>query len=298
VLSTPAVLRSLIDDWGLTDPIVSSHAGGMNSQTWLVTDGSARWIAKTVPPAARRRFAGGLAVALQAGTSGVPVGSPRSTRSGHSFALIDGQPLALLAFVEGRELDGRTGAQQRTMGRTLGRVHRALIGVEIPEADRFHWVDPSAPHLAVRSWVRPAVEDALEEWERIPPDSLTWSLLHTDPAPEAFRLDAASGVCGLIDWDTGMFGPLMYDVASAVMYLGGPGRAGSFLSAYLAEGTITGSEVERSLASTLRLRWVVQADYFARRIAEGDLTGIDGPPDNENGLEDARRGLRRPVREA
>jgi len=31
----------------------------------------------------------------------------------------------------------------------------------------------------------------------------------------------------------------------------------------------------------------VQADYFARRIVERDLTGIDGPADNGKGLEDA-----------
>jgi hypothetical protein len=36
----------------------------------------------------------------------------------------------------------------------------------------------------------------------------------------------------------------------------------------------------------------VQADYFAWRIAENDLTGIAGPEENEKGLEDARRFLR------
>jgi hypothetical protein len=35
----------------------------------------------------------------------------------------------------------------------------------------------------------------------------------------------------------------------------------------------------------------VQADYFARRITNHDLTGIAGPADNEKGLEDARRRL-------
>jgi hypothetical protein len=35
----------------------------------------------------------------------------------------------------------------------------------------------------------------------------------------------------------------------------------------------------------------VQADYFARRIAEHDLTGITGPADNEKGLDDARQWL-------
>jgi hypothetical protein len=33
------------------------------------------------------------------------------------------------------------------------------------------------------------------------------------------------------------------------------------------------------------------ADYFARRIAAGDLTGIDGPEGSEPGLEDPRQAL-------
>jgi len=32
-----------------------------------------------------------------------------------------------------------------------------------------------------------------------------------------------------------------------------------------------------------RFRWAVQADYFARRIASNDLTGISGPRDNRAG---------------
>jgi Ser/Thr protein kinase RdoA (MazF antagonist) len=298
VLSTSAVVASLVEEWGLGDPVVSPHHGGMNSQTWLVADGSDRWVAKAVPPDARRRFAGGLAVAVRAATSGVPVGSPRPTRTGDLFTVVDRQPLALLAFVDGRELDGRSDAEQRIMGRTLARVHRALVGAPIAEVDRFHWLDLLAAHLAVRPWVRPAIEAALAEWASIPPESLTWGLLHTDPAPEAFRWDAETGVCGLIDWDLGLVGPLMYDVASAVMYLGGPHRADRFVRAYLAEGAIEPSELERSLAAMLRLRWAVQADYFARRIASDDLTGIDGPAGNEKGLEDARLGLTRPGRGA
>jgi hypothetical protein len=31
------------------------------------------------------------------------------------------------------------------------------------------------------------------------------------------------------------------------------------------------------------------ADYFTRRIAAGDLTGIDAPEGHEQGLEDPRR---------
>jgi homoserine kinase type II len=56
---------------------------------------------------------------------------------------------------------------------------------------------------------------------------------------------------------------------------------------------LAAAEVEHGLAPMLRFRWAVQANYFAWRIAENDLTGISGPPENEKGLEDARRALTR-----
>jgi hypothetical protein len=54
---------------------------------------------------------------------------------------------------------------------------------------------------------------------------------------------------------------------------------------------VSADEVERGLAVMVRFRWAVQADYFARRIATGDLTGIDSAAENENGLADAQAGL-------
>jgi hypothetical protein len=56
-------------------------------------------------------------------------------------------------------------------------------------------------------------------------------------------------------------------------------------------GLLGAAEVEHGLAPMLRFRWAVQADYFAWRIAGNNLTGINGPQDNEKGLEDARRSL-------
>jgi homoserine kinase type II len=175
----------------------------------------------------------------------------------------------------------------------LARVHRILAGATVAGAHRFHWIDTRAPHLAVRPWVRPAVSGAVAAFDRLDPASLTWGLLHADPAPEAFRCDPTTGRCGLIDWPAALTGPLMYDVASAVMYVGGPRRAATLLSAYLRDGVLTRAEVDRTLPVMLRLRWAVQAYYFAGRIATRDLTGIDDPAENEKGLEDARRWLAR-----
>ena len=139
--------------------------------------------------------------------------------------------------------------------------------------------------------MRPAIAGALAAWDLLPPASLSWGLLHTDPAPEAFLLDADTGECGLIDWDTGMHGPLMYDLASAVMYVGGPDRAETLIDAYFEHPVLDGAEVARTLRPMLRLRWAIQADYFARRLSAGDLTGIENADENEVGLEDARVGL-------
>ena len=132
--------------------------------------------------------------------------------------------------------------------------------------------------------------DALTALQRREP---TWphGLLHADPAPGAFRHDATTGHCGIIDWSSAHYGPLLYDLASAVMYLGGVRRAAAMTDAYLSAGILTEREVADGLPVMLRFRWAVQADYFAWRITAKDLTGVTGPEENEKGLEDARCAL-------
>ncbi|MFD2766483.1 phosphotransferase enzyme family protein [Micromonospora eburnea] len=285
-------LRScLADVWGVTDATVEPHHGGMNSATWFVTAGEERWVVKAVVPASRRSFLGGLTVAGHVEAAGIPAGAPAATRQGKTFTDVGGIPLALLRRVDGDEMSGGTSDEQRLVGRTLGRVHEALREVSVEDADRFHWVDVQAAHLAVRPWVRPAVAAAVAAYEALDPSTLSWGLLHTDPAPEAFLLDRRTGVCGLIDWSVAIRGPLLYDLASAVMYVGGPQRAGCLIEAYLTSGTLTRAEVEYGLLTMLRFRWAVQADYFGRRLTTGDLTGLAGDEGNEKGLEDARQQL-------
>jgi Ser/Thr protein kinase RdoA (MazF antagonist) len=289
--STSTIASSLADEWSLGTPTIEPHDRGMNSRTWLVTNGPDRYVAKAVPPDAHRRFVSGLAVASRVQAAGIPVGAAIPTREGRSFVRLDGGTLALLTFVSGAGLVGDSDSEQRLIGATLAGGHRALIGQQVPDADRFHWIDPAAEHLGIRDWVRPAIVRVLASWEQLPPASLSWGLLHSDPAPDAFLLDPATGVCGLIDWDMGLLGPLMYDVASAVMYVGGPDHGAAVIDAYLSQRVLKPAEVERSLGPMLRMRWAVQADYFARRIATNDLTGIASPDENEEGLEDARVGL-------
>lgn len=282
---------ALAEHWGLPDTAVEVHDGGMNSATWFVARGGERWVAKAVVPDARRSFAGGLAVAGHVSAGGIPAGPPVLTRQGSELTDVDGVPLALLTWVAGEGLASESPNAQHLIGTTLARAHAVLARVPVGDAEQFHWVDVDAPHLAVRPWIRPAVTAAVAAYDVLAARPLSWGLLHTDPAPDAFRRDPGTGACGLIDWSVAMHGPLLYDLASAVMYVGGPEHAGDLVTAYLAAGVLGRAEVEHGLPVLLRFRWAVQADYFARRLTAGDLTGIASAADNEKGLADAHQAL-------
>lgn len=284
----------LAERWGLAGADVRPHHGGMNSATWFVTANQStnqsanqkRYVAK----AAAGWFPGGIAVADALARRGFASGAPVRTTDGRLTVEVGGdkhgERLALLTFVAGAPL---TSADQHAIGTTLAEAHRLLRDVGVAGEVGMDWVDPDAAHLGLRPWLRGAVAGAVQDLAAAGP--LTTGLLHADPAPEAFV-----GRDGLIDWGVAMRGPLLYDVASALMYLGEDGQ--TFLAAYRDGGTIPDAELRDALPVLLRFRYAVQADYFARRIATGDLTGIADAADNEQGLEDARRGLARPRHQA
>jgi homoserine kinase type II len=194
--------------------------------------------------------------------------------------------------VPGRELDRHDPVDQQFWGDTLGAAHRALAGFDDPHLGRFHGVRPDAPHLAVEPWVRPAVVEALAAAARLTvTDQLTYGVLHGDPAPGAFRLDAATGRLGLIDWGSAATGPLAYDAASAAMYAGGLSSAGELLDGYLAAGAVSRDELDAALPTMLRLRYAVQADHFAHRLHVDGRTGRGDPSEHLVGLHEARDGL-------
>jgi homoserine kinase type II len=291
MLTEESARRCLAQEWNRPRATLTRLDGGMGSRTWTVDDAGRRWVLKAVAPALGANLAGGLAVASGLDAAGIPAGAPAPTRTGALTATSGGHRLGLLAWVPGNPLTGEGERERRLIGTTLGQVHRALSAVAVPATQRFHWVDPDAGHLSLRPWLRPAVAAAVAALERPGAPAWTTGLLHADPAPEAFRLDPATGRCGIIDWSTALRGPLLYDLASAVMYLGGPATATDMTEAYLATGALSPAEAEADLTLMLRFRWAVQADYFARRITANDLTGIAGPHENEKGLEDARRAL-------
>ncbi|HEY2553315.1 MAG TPA: phosphotransferase [Streptosporangiaceae bacterium] len=277
--------------WGLDGARITELGGGMGSRTWVVERDAGRWVAKAVAEIGSAQFAGGLQLALHLEQAGLRAGAPVPASTGGLTVAGPGESLALLTWVPGEPLTAGSEADQLVLGRTLGEVHAALAGLRPESAQRFHWVDPAVGYLDLRPWLRPAIAAAVAALEEADPGEMTHGMLHADPSPDAFLFDPRSGRCGVIDWSYSIRGPLLYDVASAVMYLGGPAPAAPFIGEYLKAGLLGGAELDGGLLPMLRFRWAVQANYFAWRISTGDMTGISGPAENETGLEDARRAL-------
>jgi Ser/Thr protein kinase RdoA (MazF antagonist) len=273
--------------WGMRGAEVKPLGGGMNSETWLVEHEGSTYVAKAVSPAAAADLVAGGEVATTLARSGFVTGHPVPTRDGRM--VLTEPALALLQHVPGRELDGETDEEQEWIASTLAGVHSAAHPTLGPSTATFamDWLSPQMPGVEAYPWLMAVIEAVRVETD---PLTVTWSGLHTDPAPEAFIHDDLSGVTGLIDWTGARRGPVLYDVASAVMYLGGTEHASAFLSTYLSQGPLSAEEMQH-LDAFRRFREAVQGAYFAGRLATHDLTGGIEQADNEKGLNDARRRL-------
>ena len=278
----PAVVAR---EWGLRVDAVELTIGGMNSLTATVATTSGRFIAKWVPAADREGLIRGAHTARAMSDLGIRAGAPALTRSGAvTTAFLDGE-LALLEEVTGVPLSNSQ-ADQADWGSSLATVHAAQP--QSPGAGFYEWLADNAEDPLHPRWVREAVAIVYTEYAGLPP--LTWALLHTDPAPEAFLRDTAGNI-GIIDWTGSVPGPALYDVASAVMYAGGEAHARPMLAAYARVSAMPTTELHGHLRSLRRLRAGVQADYFSRRLHQNDLTGVDSTDDNAQGLTDAREML-------
>jgi homoserine kinase type II len=291
VLAAEHIQAALRTNWHRVASECTPLPGAMNSAAWLVMESANRYVAKLVPARHRSQFEAGLLAAERLSTTGIPAGAPVRAASGALTVVMDGRVLALLRYVPGRQLDSRDPVDQQRWGATLAATHHALAGFHHPGLVRFHWLRPGAAHLSIEPWTRPAVTAAVAAVAKLSvTDLLSYGVLHGDPHPGAFLFDESTRHTGLIDWGGVGAGPLMYDVASAVMYAGA-GAATELLGGYLEVGPLPPDEVHATLPTMLRFRWAVQADYFAQRIRANDRTGLADPSENWAGLHDARDAL-------
>jgi homoserine kinase type II len=263
--------------WDLKPLELEVLAGGMNSAAWLASTGEWRVVVKAVG-LEDTAFEPGLELAARLDEAGLRTGRPRSSKQGCLVESVDGRQVAVLEYVDGVELEP---ADQVAIGDLLGRVHSAAA---LDAGELTEWLQfllPFEDCLDLEPWIRPAVERAVGDAVALGP--VSWAWLHGDPAAEAFR-QQDDGEVALIDWGSAMQGPILYDVASAVMYNGDP-----VVPAYLSRRPDLADELERGLPTFLRVRYAVQAGYFAWRITNNILTGISDPAENLKGLTDARR---------
>lgn len=262
--------------WDLKSVGLEVLAGGMNSAVWLAFGGGWRVVVKAVG-LDDSGFGPGLELAARLDDAGVRTGRPRVSKHGRFVERVDGRQVAVLEYVDGVELGP---ADQAAIGDLLGRVHSAAAVEPGATADWLRFLLPFEESVDLEPWIRPAVEGAVADAIALGP--VSWAWLHGDPAAEAFR-QQDDGEVALIDWGGAMRGPILYDVASAVMYNGDP-----VVPAYLRRRPDLTGELKRGLPTFLRVRYAVQAGYFAWRITNNILTGIAGPADNHQGLAHAR----------
>jgi Ser/Thr protein kinase RdoA (MazF antagonist) len=273
--------RVLREHWDLEPSQVEPLVGGMGSLTWLAASDGWRVVVKTVD-GRDNGFAHGLDFAARLADGGMTTGRPLPSRAGRLAERLEDRVVGVLEYVDGTPL-GQDEDDQRAVGQLLAQVH-TMSAVEPGDLESWlgivtQWDD----YLDLEPWIRPACESAVTDALAL--DGLSWSGLHGDPAAEAF-LRQPTGELALIDWGAAMHGPILYDVASAVMYAGSPDHV---VPSYLDRRPDLTDELHRGLDTFLRVRYAVQAAYFAWRITDNILTGIAGPADNLKGLADARR---------
>lgn len=254
----------------------------MNSATALIDLGGSRAVLKWVPESGAAQLASGCDVAHLLAHHGIHTGDPIATIDGALTQPLEVGTAALLRFVVGDPLDPEDARDQRDIARILATLHSVDATVR---SGAFMADEIAAMVCEVEPWIRPTVHLVLDEYRGLP--DLTWGVLHGDPESGAFLREAESGQVGLIDWGAASRGPVLYDVASGLMYLGGRPNATAFWETYLDLSPASPAELLAHIDTFTRYRAAVQAAYFSMRIGRRDRTGIGDDDENWKGLRDA-----------
>ncbi|MBM4796036.1 phosphotransferase [Streptomyces sioyaensis] len=262
---------------------------GFHSYTYLVGSDSDMYVAKCVPAAQGPKFTSGLTVALVVEEHGIPAGGPLPTAQGEITAYHGEWCWALLRHLDGGRADENDPVHMRRAGETLGAIHTALVDTP-PPPDILSWdhldvmMVAEAPFLEDKPWIQRAMCEAYETVA----GKVTVGLLHADASMNTFRVKPDS--MGLFDWGEVMYGPLLFDVATALSYLERSVDVGPLLRGYIAKSPVPPSELPH-LGALLKFRAAAEAWIYARRAWVGNDIGNIGELSNANLLDRARKNL-------
>ncbi len=290
-----ATLLLLLQDWdlgGVSD--IALLPGGSNSQTWKIAARRGDFVAKVAWDTAT--FEGGLEIAEQLELAGFSAGRPLRRRDGSLVLRSSEWTLGVIAFVPGTPLDLSQPAGMHTWGATMARLHHALLLVpNVPAGLKrwpWRWLDLDAAHVRSRPWLQSAIAAAASQARELAETrELTMGIIHGDGAP--VMEDTGTGRVSVIDWGAAMWGPLLYDVATAWWFsVVEPGRDPQvfepFADAYRDAAPLKAQEWDH-LPVFIHLRGAVQGFYYAWRCDHDIQTGLNYAGENEQKLEDVRR---------
>ncbi|GAB7047445.1 phosphotransferase enzyme family protein [Catenuloplanes indicus] len=235
---------------------------GAHASRWEVTAGGERFTLTRAPAHARAALEAGLGALDRLAEWGIGTGPAERTVHGGLTSENAITVLALARRAEGRPLHPADPVDARWWGGLLGAAHRALDGFDHPGLQHhpagWHGLDPGAPHLPPAT--RDAVARAVAAVTRLcVTDRLTYGVLHRDPSAPLFLIDPATGRTGVLGWGPAGTGPLVYDLAAAVLSADGPEARAELIDAYARAGPVHRDEIEIALPVLIELRRAVLA---------------------------------------
>jgi homoserine kinase type II len=247
------------------------------------------YVAKCVPSAQGSKFTSGLKVAQVVEDHGIPAGAALPTVKGEITAYHGEWCWALLRHVDGGRADENNPVHMRRVGETLGAIHTALVDTPVPP-DILRWdhldvmISAEAPFLDDKPWIQQAMREAHETVS----GKVMMGLLHSDASMNTFRVKPDS--MGLFDWGEVMYGPFLFDVATALSYLDKSVDVGPLLRGYMAKSPVSPTELP-FIGALLKFRAAAEAWIYARRKWVGNNIGNLADLSNANLLDRAQKNL-------
>lgn len=293
-------LRAALISWPVPVPItVRRLPGGVTSDTFLLTAGGAKYVAKLTYEHQHVVATGLRAAELVAAHSDLATARPLRTTDGELCVMVEGppgkqHPLAVLHHVAGRRLVWRSPVAPRVLGQVLGTVHSVLHqeGFDAgAENGLFAYLDNESHVIAEPQRVRPAVKDSVAAVRRFEETTaVSYGAKYGDGLD--VRIDPSNGRIGLIDWGAISWGPLLLDLAVAARQLRsrGPAAIDGFLGAYLERSPLNPSELDgRGLYE--RLFVASRVRFHAFRAIRGSHYGHEAAARSRQRMEAGLRDL-------